>query len=291
MKRIVFVSGKGGTGKSTVVASLSQLVKNKMLADCDVDAPDLDILLGSAHADTEDFYGASVAAIDPSLCTQCGKCKETCRFCAVNTSYEIDPMQCEGCGACVQACHEGAISLHDVMTGETYVDPTERGTFAHARLCIGAETSGKLVTAVKRRMEAAAGGEDWALVDGSPGIGCAVIASIAGADAAVAVCEPTVSGLSDLERVLDMAAHFGVPAFACVNKYDLNMAITSGIEALCYGRSIPIIAHLPFDPDVMKALQGFMTPVDAGLSGFTREIEKMWERLATELDRRNTERR
>jgi MinD superfamily P-loop ATPase len=291
MKRIVFVSGKGGTGKSTVAASLSLLVENKMLADCDVDAPDLDILLKGAHANQEDFYSAAVAEIDPALCTLCGKCAKTCRFGAVNVRFEIDPTNCEGCGACVRACPEGAISMHDVKTGETYVDSTERGTFAHARLSIGEEASGKLVTAVKRRMEATANGEVWALIDGSPGIGCAVIASIAGADAAVAVCEPTVSGLSDLMRVLDTAAHFGIPAFACINKYDLNMEMTSRIEELCRGRGVPVLARLPFDPDVMKALQGHMTPVEAGLSAFTNEIRAMWEKLAAELDRRQSERR
>lgn len=281
MKQVVFVSGKGGTGKSTVAACLSLLVREKMLADCDVDAPNLHLLLPGERLLEEDFSGASEAVIDPSACVQCGICRETCRFDAITGEFKVNSLRCEGCGACMLACPQGAIRLEAVKTGETYVDRTARGTFSHALLDISAEGSGKLVTQVRKNMTRYESGEPWALIDGAPGIGCIVIASITGADAVVAVCEPTLSGKSDLVRVLDVARHFGIPAFVCINKHDLNPGITGEIEQYCEKNGFPVIARLLFDPAVVHALRELKTPVEAGLTAFTREIESLWNRLKT----------
>lgn len=285
MKQISFVSGKGGTGKSTLVASLSLLVKEKMLADCDVDAPNLHILLNNRVLATKDYHGAKEAAINPDLCVKCSRCKEICRFDAINDSLGIIPMHCEGCGACTLACPAGAIRLESVKTGETYVAETERGTFAHALLDIGAEGSGKLVTEVRKKLDQFKKEEKWVLIDGSPGIGCVVIASITGADAVVAVAEPTKSGLSDLERVLSVTKHFGIPGMVCINKYDLNPEITAEIESFCHNNDFPVIGKIPYDPSIMKALQEFKTPIEAGNRRFTAEIENLWQKIEREVER------
>ncbi len=281
MKQIVFISGKGGTGKSTVVASLSRMVQNKIMADCDVDAPNLHMMLPGKRMQKESYYGAEEAAVDSSKCIYCGICKQTCRYGAITDMLQVDPIKCEGCGACQWACPVGAISLREVKTGETYVDSTQYGTFSHALLDIGAEGSGKLVTEVKENINGFLNGESWAIVDGSPGIGCSVIASITGADAVVAVCEPTKSGRSDLERVLGVARHFGIPAFVCINKYDLNPGITELIRNYCETNGFPVIGRIPFEPAIVKALQSLKTPVEAGIVNVVGEIEKLWERLQT----------
>ncbi len=284
MKQVVFISGKGGTGKSTVVATLSRLVQDKMLADCDVDAPNLHLLAEGKRLKEADYFGASRAVIDLSRCLQCGRCRQTCRFDAIGEDFSVEPMACEGCGACVLVCPREAISLRQVKTGQTYVDSTERGTFSHALLDIGAEGSGKLVTEVKKNLASYQRDEKWVLVDGSPGIGCVVIASITGADAVVAVCEPTLSGKSDLTRVLAVARHFGIPAFVCVNKYDLNPDITGQIEDYCRENGFPLIGRIPYEPAIVKALQALETPVEAGLSHITDEIGHIWNALALALD-------
>ncbi len=283
MKQIVFISGKGGTGKSTLVSSLSKIVKEKLLADCDVDAPNLHILLKGQNLKKNNFSGAKVAVVDSSLCVKCGLCKQVCRFDAINDNMEIISMKCEGCGACTLVCPENAISLNNVKTGETFITNTSDGIFSHALLDIGAEGSGKLVTEVRKNISEFVDDQKWLLIDGSPGIGCAVIASVTGADAVVAVCEPTKSGLSDLERVLGVANHFKVPSFVCINKYDLNLEVTADIEDLCKKTGSPIIGMIPFEPAVVKALQEFKTPVDAGIESVTKEIFDIWNRLISYL--------
>ena len=287
MKQIAFVSGKGGTGKSTLVSSLSILVQDKMLADCDVDAPNLHILLNGDVLKQEDYYGAKEAIINSSLCIKCGLCIRTCRFDAISESMEILPMKCEGCGACMQVCPAEAISLEEVKTGQTYVSKTKRGIFSHALLNIGAEGSGKLVTEVRKNIYNFKSNENWGLIDGSPGIGCVVIASITGVDAVVAVSEPTMSGLSDLKRVLGVSQHFQIPAFVCINKYDLNSEITTRIEDYCEKNGFPVIGKIPFDPLIVKALQEFKTPVEAGIQKVTDEISSIWERLTNEMEKIN----
>ncbi|HHV19102.1 MAG TPA: 4Fe-4S binding protein [Thermoanaerobacterales bacterium] len=259
------------------------LVQNKMLADCDVEAPNLHILLQGEILKKDDYFGAKEAVIDSSACIKCGLCRETCRFNAISEEFEIKPMKCEGCGACTLICPQNAIKLEEVKTGETYVSNTPRGTFSHALLDIGAEGSGRLVTEVRKIVNDYKKDEEWLLIDGSPGIGCVVIASITGTDAVVVVSEPTKSGLSDLERVLGVAKHFGIPAFVCINKYNLNLKVTSEIEQYCKSNGYPIIGKIPFDSSIVKALQEFKTPIEAGNKVITNEIKNIWARLTDEI--------
>jgi len=283
MKQVVFASGKGGTGKSTIVASLSRIVHDKLLADCDVEAPDLHLLLKEETLLQKDYSGARIARIDSTLCTACGRCREVCRFEAIDPTHAVRSMSCEGCSACIVVCPNRAIELVSVKTGEIEVSGTDRGTFGQARLGIGAEGSGKLVTEVRRTLQEFQKDEEWTLIDGSPGIGCVVIASITATDAVVAVTEPTPSGRHDLDRVLSVAEHFLVPAYVCINKYDLNRQITEGIEEDCRNRGVPVIGWIPFDESVVKALQEGKTPVEADLGSIVRPIEAMWSRLAASL--------
>jgi len=285
MKEIVFVSGKGGTGKSTIVASLAMMVKDKMIADCDVDAPNLHILLDGDVVETIDYYGAKEAFIDEKKCTACGLCRETCRFDAISSDFAVSPFKCEGCGACTLVCPTGAITLKEVKTGETYISDTRYGTFSHALLDIGAEGSGKLVTQVRKNASRNKKGEKLILIDGSPGTGCVVIASLTGADAAVVVTEPTMSGLSDLKRILAVAKHFGIPGYVCINKYDLNEDITTEIGKFCREENYRIIGMIPFEPGIVKALQEFKAPPQAGLDDVTARIAELWEKLVEEIDR------
>ncbi len=283
LKQIAFVSGKGGTGKTTLVSSLANLVQNKMLADCDVDAPNLRIIINGKVRKQEDYFGAKEAFIDPTVCLKCGLCKETCRFGAISEDIEIIPFKCEGCGACTLVCPVEAICLKEVKTGRTCVTETPMGTFSHAMLDVGAEGSGKLVTEVRKNIDGFKNNEEWVLIDGASGIGCAVIASITGVDAVVAVSEPTRSGLHDLERVLDLAEHFQIPLFVCINKYDLNREITALMERFCKNNGCPVIGKIPFDPSIIRALQEFKTPVEAGSKEVTEEIKSIWRRLTVEV--------
>lgn len=283
MKQIAFISGKGGTGKSTLVSSLSLLLEDKMLADCDVDAPNLHILLNGKILKQEAYYGAQQAIIDSAACLNCGLCRAACRVDAISKDFEIMPLKCEGCGACVLVCSEHAITLAEAKTGETYVSQTARGTFSHALLDIGAEGSGKLVTEVRKNIFNYEKDEKWVLIDGSPGIGCVIIASITGTDAVVAVAEPTKSGQSDLKRVLEVTRHFGIPAFVCINKYDLNSEVAASIEGYCQNHGFPVIGKIPFDPSIMQALQEFKTPIEAGNERVTDTIAGIWEKLTKEL--------
>lgn len=283
MKHIVFISGKGGTGKSTIVASLSQLVDRKMLADCDVDAPNLHLLVRGEQIMQADYSGSKVAWINPDLCIQCGLCREHCRFDAISEDFVVRPLACEGCAACQVVCPTNAIDLNPVKTGDLYVTKTDLGTFSHAQLGIGADGSGKLVTEVRKNLTEHQNGEDWVLIDGSPGIGCVVIASITGTDAVVVVAEPTPSGRHDLERVLEVAEHFRVPAFVCINKYDLNLSETKQITDVCQRREVAVIGQIPYEPLIVKALQQEMTPVEAGLKNIIEPIEAMWRQLVSQV--------
>lgn len=283
MKQIAVISGKGGTGKSTLVASLSQIVNNKMTADCDVDAPNLHLLLEEKDQQKWDYSGAKEARINYDLCIKCGICKEVCRFGAITEDIVVNNLKCEGCNACVVACPQDAMYLEEVNTGWTSVSTTENGTFAHALLDTGAEGSGKLVTEVRKKIVPFENGEEWLIIDGSPGIGCSVIASITGTDAVIAVTEPTKSGLSDLKRVLDLAKHFSIPAFVCINKFDLNMDITNEMEKYCVEKGFIVAGKIPFDPLIVKALQEYKTPVDTGDQEFIDEINSLWNKVTEYL--------
>ncbi|MFH1314320.1 MAG: ATP-binding protein [Candidatus Eisenbacteria bacterium] len=281
---IVVVSGKGGTGKTVLASSLAALIDDLVVADCDVDAPDMHLLLEPTIVRHEVFSGSKVASIDPDTCISCATCAEVCRFGAVNEeisgkarAYSIDGLACEGCGVCAWNCPSGAIDLGDAPTGNWYVSRTRFGKMIHARLGVAQETSGKLVTVVRReaRCTAIADRTTFVLIDGPPGIGCPVIASIAGADLAVIVTEPTLSGLHDLKRILGLTKHFELRTAVVINKYDLNSEMCTQIQGFLEEQKIPLAGKIRFDGQVNKAIAAGKTIVEYSDSEAAREIKRI----------------
>ena len=285
MKKMTILSGKGGTGKTTVTASLATLSSNAVFADCDVDASNLHLLLKPEVKETIEFKGLNLAVIDPERCTQCGLCEERCRFNAIH-DFKVDPIHCEGCKVCVEICPVQAIDFVERICGYAYISETEYGPMSHADLIPGMENSGKLVTLVRQnaRKLAEDGGHGLVLVDGPPGIGCPVIASLADIDYGLVVVEPTLSGIHDLERALELLNHFKVEALVCVNKHDLNDENTAAIEEFCHEENIEVVGLIPFDPEVTKAMVAGRPVVEyAPDSPASGAIRSMWERLASIL--------
>ncbi|MDR3632001.1 MAG: 4Fe-4S binding protein [Desulfocapsaceae bacterium] len=256
MRELVIVSGKGGTGKTSITAGFASLAANCILCDADVDAADLHLLMQPVVVQTTEFMGGSKAEIRQDDCVACGTCRDLCLFDAIRADFVVDPLNCEGCGVCVDFCPEKAIDFPVQKSGEWYISDTKFGPMVHARLGIAQENSGKLVSLVRREAEKIAQekGADLILTDGPPGIGCPVIAAIGGATALVIIVEPTVSGIHDLQRVAELAEHFKVPAMVCINKFDLNAAMASEIKGLCAQRGITVVGSIPFDPIFTKAM-------------------------------------
>jgi MinD superfamily P-loop ATPase len=285
VKQITVISGKGGTGKTTLVGAFAVLAENKVIADCDVDAPDLHLLLHPEIVTKQEFKGLKVAVLDNSLCSECGTCEETCRFNAIvsteDSGYAVNPARCEGCGACVYICPQEALSLQERVSGYTYVSTTKYGPMVHAQLNIAEEASGKLVTVVRENALRIAEqeGYDLILIDGAPGIGCPVIASLSGVDLALIVTEPTLSGLHDLERILDVATHFGIASTVCINKYDLNEENSERIAAFCRQRGVVIVGNIPYDPVVTEAMVAGMPVVEFSEGVISNAIRDIWERI------------
>jgi len=282
MRELVILSGKGGTGKTTVTASFAHLAERKVMVDADVDAANLELVLSPQMKEKHEFRGGKLAIVDPALCTACGRCAEVCRFQAVQERgdvYLIDPIACEGCAVCYYECPAEAIRLEEPVSGYWFISNTAHGPLVHAQLRPAQENSGKLVTIVKQRARqlALAQGCDLIIVDGPPGIGCPVIATTAGADLALLVTEPTVAGVHDLERILSTTAHFGVPALVCINKYDLNLEKSRGIQEDCAARGIPVVGHIPFDVAVTKAMVQGQPVVTYSQGLASHEIESLWK--------------
>ena len=282
IREIVIVSGKGGTGKTSLTAAFAALAKNSILCDADVDAADLHLLMQPEVKEQTDFMGGSKAVIDPDLCTGCGTCRTLCRFDAISDRYEVDPIRCEGCGVCVDFCPEQAIGFPVQRCGEWFVSDTRFGPMVHARLGIAEENSGRLVSLVrtKTRQLAEARGLELILTDGPPGIGCPVIAAIGGATALVIVVEPTVSGIHDMERVVDLAAHFRVPGLVIVNKYDLNVEMTEAVEKLAVQRNLVVLGRVPFDPVFTRSMVQGQTLFEYGEETPTRQVVRdIWAKI------------
>lgn len=249
MKELVIISGKGGTGKTSITAAFASLAHNHILCDADVDAADLHLLMNPQIQTTYDFMGGGVAEIRLDACSSCGRCLELCRFGAISKDFVVESIDCEGCGVCVDLCPEKAIDFPTQKCGEWFISDCKFGPMVHARLGIAQENSGKLVSVIRGQAKnmAATLGKDLILTDGPPGIGCPVIASITGATALLIVVEPTISGLHDMKRVADLAVHFKIPTMLCVNKYDLNIEVTEEIETTARNHSLDIVGRIPFN--------------------------------------------
>ncbi len=282
MKQLTVISGKGGTGKTTVTAAFASLAKDAVFVDCDCDAPDLQLILKPEILDEEEYIGSAVA-IRKSDCSKCGKCREVCRFDAIDEEMMIIGTKCEGCGACAFVCPEDAIEMDERRTGTVYRSQTRFGPMVHAELRMGEEASGKLVTQVRKKAQELADGRDLIIIDGSPGIGCPVIASITGVDAVLVVSEPTVTGLYDMGRVLEVAKHFSIPASVCVNKYDINEEKTKETEEFCRARGVPVLGKLPYDDVATEAMINEQTVVEHSDSELSRRLKEIWGKVESSL--------
>jgi len=284
MKEIVVLSGKGGTGKTSVVGSFAALAQSKVLADCDVDAADLHLLLKPDIQGEHEFWSGQVAFVDEQKCTQCGLCQDVCRFEAIK-DFKVDPVSCEGCGFCYNICPAEAITMQENLSGHWFISDTKYGHLVHARLGIAQENSGKLVALVRQKAKEIAEkqGLDYIISDGPPGIGCPVISSLSGANLALLVTEPTLSGIHDLERVLGVCLHFGVPAMICINKYDINEDNARQIENYCLNQGVEVASRIPFDNVVTEAIVQGLPVVEYSQGKVTREIESLWQRISQVL--------
>jgi len=285
LKHITVLSGKGGTGKTTLVASFAALTQRIVVTDCDVDAPNLHLLLKPGVIQTQEFGGSNLAVIDETKCTQCGKCEDSCRFEAINDAV-IDAVLCEGCGVCAYICPVEAIQLKERLSGYAFISKTEYGLMSHARLNPGEENSGKLVTLVRQNARKIAEKEGYELIlnDGPPGIGCPVIASIGGSDMGLIVVEPTLSGIHDMERALALLNHFRVPPLVCINKYDINKDNAEKIERFCRESGVEIAGKIPFNPIVTEAMVNGKTVFEyAPESDVAQRIRKVWEKILSIL--------
>ncbi|MFC1944538.1 ATP-binding protein [Chloroflexota bacterium] len=284
MKEVVVLSGKGGTGKTCIVGSLAALSKKKVLADCDVDAADLHLLLKPSPIKNTEFWSGQVARIDTDKCTECGLCQDVCRFGAI-TEFKVDTVSCEGCGFCSHICPVEAITMAENLSGRWFISNTRYGPMVHARLGIAQENSGKLVAQVRQQARQIAEEQelDYIICDGPPGIGCPVISSLSGADLALLVTEPTLSGIHDLERVIGVCRHFGVSVLVCINKYDLNEENSCHIEEYCNIQDVEVIARIPFDNVVTKALVKGLPVVEYTERSIATEITSMWHSISRVL--------
>ncbi|NOZ20149.1 MAG: 4Fe-4S dicluster domain-containing protein [Planctomycetes bacterium] len=294
-KEVVIISGKGGTGKTSVVAAFASLAVNKVMTDCDVDAADLHLILQPKVLHREKFTGGKKARIQANLCTACGTCEDLCRFDAVRMdgpanegvgkTYIIDPISCEGCGVCVRYCPTEAILFEESLDGEWFISDTRVGPMVHAKLGIAQGNSGKLVSIVRDKAKEMAKeeGHDLIISDGSPGIGCPVIASLAGADLALAVTEPTLSGLHDCQRVAELARHFGIPVAVVINKYDLNEDVARDIERWAKDFGAEVLGRIPYDPVVTKAQLAGKSVIEYGDGEVAKELISVWGRVRDAL--------
>jgi len=284
MRELVVLSGKGGTGKTSIVGSLAALAQSKVLADCDVDAADLHLLLGPSVKEDNEFWSGQVAVIDENKCTQCGLCQDVCRFHAIS-DFKVDLISCEGCGFCFHICPVEAVTMKENLAGHWFISDTRYGPLVHAKLGIAQENSGKLVALVRQQARELAEKHKaaYVIVDGPPGIGCPVISSLSGANLALLVTEPTLSGIHDLERVLGVCQHFGVQPLVCINKYDINEENSHRIESYCLNHEVRVAGEIPFDNVVTASIVRGVPVVEYSNGKVSREIERMWRTLSAML--------
>jgi len=284
MKQIVIISGKGGTGKTVLTASFAAMAENKVMVDCDVDAADLHLLLHPRILEKHDFTGGKTAVVNADKCVQCSICIKVCRFGAIGKNGKaviIDQISCEGCGICSFMCPAEAIEMKENLSGQWFISDTRYGPFVHAKLGIAEENSGKLVAKIRQEAKDIAEKKrlDYVIIDGPPGIGCPVIASLGGVDIALIVTEPTLSGMHDAERVMEVAAHFNIPTKLVINKYDLNPDMTERIEVFCRDKGVPVIGKIGFDRAVVESIVMGKTIVEYSNGAVKDEIIKIWEAI------------
>jgi MinD superfamily P-loop ATPase len=285
MKELTIISGKGGTGKTSITAAFASLAENAVFADCDVDAADLHLILKPTVKKTEKFHGLKIASIDKTLCIDCKKCHESCRFHAINDQIRLIKESCEGCGVCAYICPTRAITMIDRESGFSYLSETRFGPMAHAMLNTAEEASGKLVTVVRNNAKhlAEEKKKNLILIDGPPGIGCPVIASITGVDLVLIVTEPTLSAIHDLERVIGVSQHFHVPAVVCINKSSINDENTLMIEQYCKEKNIRIVGKLPYDTTITQSMIHEQSLFEFSDGDLSHTIRDMWKTILQEL--------
>jgi MinD superfamily P-loop ATPase len=281
VKQLAIISGKGGTGKTSITAAFAALAKNAVLADCDVDAADLHLILKPQIKKTMKFQGLKIASIDKNLCIDCKKCHESCRFNAIDKEIHLIKESCEGCGVCAYVCPVDAITMVDRDSGFAYLSETRFGPMAHAVLKTAEEASGKLVTMVRNTASdiATLRKREIILIDGPPGIGCPVIASITGVNLVLIVTEPTFSAIHDLERVLGVAQHFHIPAVVCINKSSINVENTSKIGQYCKKKNIPVVGTLPYDTTITQAMNHEQSVIEFSDGIVSHDIREMWNKI------------
>jgi len=282
MRQVAFISGKGGTGKTVLSGALSAIPKKQVIADCDVDAANLHLLLHPERSEQYPFAGGNKPVIDPGICIKCGICREECRYEAITPEFRVNTLRCEGCGLCSHLCPVEAVRMEPQQVGEWYRSETRYGPFVHARLGVGQENSGKLTSHIKQTAKQIAGeqGADYLLVDGPPGIGCPLIATIAGIDLAVIVTEPTLSAIHDLERVSGVTHHFRVHTGVIINKYDLNEELTHHIESFSAEHGIQILGKLPFSEEVEHSVIQGIPLIEYSRNSFTDDLQDIWHKIS-----------
>ena len=295
MKELIVISGKGGTGKTSITAAFASLAQNAVLADCDVDAADLHLILLPQVKQTEDFSGGRQASIITEKCIGCGKCAKMCRFGAIKLNgiandiigktYKVDSISCEGCKVCVEFCPVDAISFEPAVNGKWFISDTRFGPMVHATLGIAEENSGKLVTLIRKEAKRIAEeqNKNLLIIDGSPGIGCPVIASITGSDLVLVVTEPTLSGIHDLERVSQLTSNFGIQTLVCVNKSDINPEMTERIEKYAKEKGLKVVGKIPYDESFTKAQIMKATLIEYTVSNIAEKVKSMFREITYAL--------